>query len=130
MNWLNKFMAGRYGSDQLSIALLILAAIITSIGSLTKISLLAYLSYIPLGLCFYRMLSKNETKRRMENYKFSILMSPIYSWSKKKLNIVKDSKTHRYFKCPYCKAQLRLPKGKGKIKISCPVCKKEFVKKT
>jgi len=123
-------MTGRYGTDQLSMALLILAVILTFTGSITNINVLAYLSYIPLGLCIYRILSKNATKRKMENYKFSILMSPVYSWSKKKLNMIKGSKMHRYFKCPYCKAQLRLPKGKGKIKISCPVCKKEFVKKT
>jgi ribosomal protein L37AE/L43A len=66
----------------------------------------------------------------MENYKFAILMSPVYSWLKKTRNRLKDAKTHRYFSCPNCKQSLRLPKGKGKIIIICPKCKTEFKGKT
>ena len=129
MNWLSKFMQGRYGIDQLSRTLVIAALVFTVLGSLTKLAVLTYISYIILGICIYRILSKNITKRRMENYKYSMLVSPIYSWCNKKISMLKDSK-HRYFKCPNCKAQLRLPKGKGKIKIACPACKTEFIKKT
>lgn len=129
MNWLNKFMSGRYGADQLAVALIVLSAILTFTGNLAKISVLSYLSYVPMALCIFRMLSRNVQKRRAENYKFVTLMGPVSTWSRKKINMLADQK-HRYFKCPYCKAQLRLPKGKGKIKISCPVCKKEFIKKT
>lgn len=57
------------------------------------------------------------------------VMNPVFSWSKKKVQMLSDS-GHKYMKCPHCKAQLRLPKGKGKISVTCPVCKKEFVKKT
>lgn len=129
MNWFNRFMRGRYGADQLAIALIVLSAIFTFTGNLAKISVLSYLSYVPIVICIFRILSRNVHKRRAENYKFVTLMNPVFSWSKKKMNMLADP-NHRYFKCPYCKAQLRLPKGKGKIKISCPVCKKEFIKKT
>jgi uncharacterized protein YbaR (Trm112 family) len=130
MNWLKRFMTGRYGGDQLSIVLLITSVLFTLISSLTKLPLLALVGYIPLGLCIFRMLSKNVTKRSMENYKFSILVSPVYSWFKKTQQHVLDAKTHKYFKCPNCKAQLRIPKGKGKIVITCPKCKTEFEAKS
>lgn len=129
MNWLNRFMAGRYGIDQLSVGLLALGCLLTLTGSLIGVSALAYISYILLGLCIYRSLSKKVTIRRAENYKFMTAVNPVLLWSKKKINMLSDS-THKYTKCPYCKAQLRLPKGKGKISVTCPVCKKEFIKKT
>lgn len=130
MNWLNKFMFGRYGGDQLSIWLLILSIILTAIGRITGISLLMTISYIPLFITFYRVFSKDIQKRRMENYKFAMFLSPIYSKLKKLQSRIKDSRTHKYYKCSKCKTTLRVPKSKGRILIKCPKCKEKFIKKT
>lgn len=130
MNWLKKFMYGRYGSDQLSLTLLILSVLLTVISRFAGLSLLALISYIPLGICIFRMLSKNINKRSMENYKFSMLISPIYAWFMKIRRRFAESKTRRFLKCPQCKAELRLPKGKGKIIVTCPKCRNEFKTKT
>jgi hypothetical protein len=130
MNWLKKFMYGRYGSDQLSMALLIFSILLTFIARLAKLPLLSLISYIPLGVCIFRMLSKNINKRSMENYKFSMLISPVYSWFTKIRRRFAESKTRKFLKCPQCKAELRLPKGKGKIIVTCPKCRNEFRSKT
>ncbi len=129
MNWLKKFMAGRSGGDQLSIFLFVISIILTLIGQLAGISVLVTISYIPLFVAIYRMLSKDVQKRRMENYKFAMLVSPIYSKLKKAQNRVKGSKTHDYFKCAKCKTMLRVPKGKGKILVTCRKCKTKFIRK-
>lgn len=130
MNWLKKFMIGRYGGDQLSNVLIVFSIFFILIAQFTHWSIFVLFSYIILGISIYRMFSKDIKKRRMENYKFSILLSPIYSKFKKFTNRLKDSKTHKYFKCPNCNSNLRLPKSKGKIKIKCPKCNTEFIKKT
>ncbi len=131
MEWLKRKMAGRYGSDQLSLALIILSMLLLLIsGFLPKLKILLYISYVILAFCIYRTFSKNINKRRMENYKFLMLISPLYSWSRKKIKRLKDAKTYKYFKCPNCKTKLRLPKRKGKIIITCPKCKTEFIRKT
>ncbi|HHW30240.1 MAG TPA: hypothetical protein GXX20_00975 [Clostridiaceae bacterium] len=130
MNWLRNFMTGRYGGDHLSIALLILSILLTFFGQILRFPFLMILSYIPMGICVFRTFSKNINKRRMENYKFMMLMSPVYAWFNKLQKRIIDSKTHKYFKCPKCKATLRLPKGKGKILIICPKCRNEFTRKT
>ena len=75
-------------------------------------------------------LSKDISKRSMENYRFAMLMSPIYSKFKKAQLRFMDAKTHRYIKCPNCRTKLRVPKHKGKIIITCPKCKTEFTKRT
>lgn len=130
MNLLKKFMVGRYGADQLSIFLLIVSMIITLISRITGSSILMTISYIPLILTGYRMLSKDLKKRSMENYKFAILVSPIYSKFKKVQYRVKDFKTHKYYTCTKCKTTLRVPRGKGKILITCTRCKDKFTRET
>ncbi len=130
MNWLRRFMAGRYGADQLSLALLILSIILTLIAQIARLPILAMISYIPLILCIFRMLSRNVNKRSMENYKFSMLISPLYARFIKVRRRLAESKTKRFLKCPQCKAELRLPKGKGTIIVTCPKCRNEFKAKT
>ena len=130
MNTIKKFMAGRYGSDQLSVFLLIASIAMTIIGRMTSIGLIASLSYIPLILVMYRMFSMDIDKRRLENYKFAIAVSPLYSRVQKFKNRIENSKTHKYFKCPTCKTQMRAPKGKSKIRVTCPKCSAKFEKRT
>lgn len=130
MNWFRRAMSGRYGTDQLNFFLLFLSILIILIGQLTNLLWLAVIGYLPFVFSIYRMFSKNIQKRSMENYKFSMLFSPLYTRILKNINIIKDKKTHRYYKCPECKAKLRVPKGKGKIAITCPMCSKSFIKKT
>lgn len=130
MNWFKKLMAGRYGGDQLSIVLLVLSLLLTLLGKSTRIPLFIWISYLPLGLSFYRVFSKDISKRSLENYKFAIFLSPVYSWYKKAQASIKDRKTHKRYKCPNCKSSLRVPKGKGKINITCPKCKTKFEKRT
>jgi len=130
MNWLKKFMYGRYGADQLSMALLIFSVLLTAIARLARAPLLAVISYIPLGFCIFRMLSRNINKRSLENYKFTIIMNSVYSWFGKIRRRLAESRTHKFMKCPKCKAQLRVPRGKGKVVVTCPKCRNEFKAKT
>lgn len=130
MNWLKRFMTGRYGGDQLSMALLILSILLTFAAQLLRFPLLSIIGYILLIIASYRMLSKNTRRRSMENYKFSILISPVYSWFRKQIRHLSELRTYRFYKCPDCKAKLRLPRGKGKVIITCPKCRKEFQAKS
>lgn len=122
-------MFGRYGVDQLSKALLIISIIILLVADFIRIPVLVYISYIPLIVCFYRMFSRNINKRSSENYKFTMFMQPVYAWSRKTFNRIKYLKTRKYFKCPNCKTTIWVPKGAGKIVITCPKCKTEFREK-
>ena len=117
-NWLRQAFAGRYGVDQLSLAILVLDLILCLVGTFTRNGWLNLLAYIPMVLVLYRMLSKNTYRRYQENRRFLQLVDRI-----------KDRK-NRYFKCPKCKQLVRVPRGKGKISITCPRCKEKFVKKT
>ena len=130
MNWLRRVMAGRYGSDQLTIALFVLGLGLSLIGGLCRSFAVQLVSYLPLGYGLYRSFSRNIGRRRAENAKFLQLWDKVrrafHPWYCR----LRDWKTHRYFKCPTCHTLVRVPKGKGRICISCPKCRNGFIKKT
>ncbi|WP_411676184.1 hypothetical protein [Caproicibacter sp.] len=139
--WYNRMMAGRYGSDQLSIGLMAAYLLLIFIANLLRLPLLSYLALALLVWGLYRIFSRNISKRYQENAVFlrfwnrflqwfRTSSSRFESWRSKTLNRMNDKKTHRYYRCPKCNNTLRVPKGKGKIVITCPVCHTEFVKKT
>lgn len=129
MDWLRKVMRGRYGTDQLSLALLVISVILTIVGIFPKTHWISSLAIIPLILCYLRVFSRNISKRAAENAKFMSKWGPVQRKITGRMNQFKD-KTHRYYKCPKCGKTVRVPKGKGKICITCPVCKEEFIRKS
>lgn len=130
MNYFKRFMKDRYGGNQLSLVLFILSITLQLIGQISKIKIFYIFSYVPLGIGIYRILSKNVQKRRMENYKFSIFLSPVYKKYNSLKNRIKTSKEYKYFRCPNCKQLLRIPRGKGKVKINCSKCNHTFEKRS
>nr|WP_122012445.1 hypothetical protein [Maliibacterium massiliense] len=129
MNWLRKFMAGRYGVDALSWTLLVLFLVISLVGDIARLPILS-LAVLPLVVwCWFRILSRNTYKRSMENMRFLQFFRPLTTWYTGVRNRARD-KTHRYYRCPKCRHRLRVPRGKGKIQITCPKCREKFVKKT
>ncbi len=128
MNWLRKMMYGRYGADQLNLCLLVVAIALTFISMFVPVPFISYASLIPLIFSIYRMFSKNIAKRQQENYKYLKFVNGIKNYFKNFKGHMQDRKHYKYFTCPQCKKKLRVPKGKGKVKVSCPQCKTSFIK--
>ena len=119
---LRNFMAGRYGTDRLNMAILSVGLVASLLSVLIKFApvnlVLFVLSYGMMFWAIFRTLSRNTYKRYQENRKFLQLTGRM-----------KD-REHRYFDCPKCRQMVRVPRGKGKISITCPRCREKFVKKT
>lgn len=130
MNWLRRLMYGRYGSDYLNNAILALCVALMLVQWLVHWRILGYILLALLLLCYFRMFSRNISARYAENQKFLSVWNPIASKLKTKQAQFKDRKIHRYFKCPDCKTALRVPRGRGKIEVTCPKCKHKFIRKT
>ena len=128
VNWFRRFMMGRYGVDQLSFAMLLLAMVLMMFtrGRLWPLSVLGF---VVLGLAYYRMLSRNISARAQEN---GVFLRGWYrvrnSWNGLVGRL--GDRNHRYYRCPNCRQRLRVPRGRGAIAITCPKCHREFVKKT
>ena len=124
-----RFMSGRYGADQLSYAMVILALVMTVVGALSGLGLLTLMADALLIVMFVRMLSKDRYRRAHENQvyleKTQNVRRAVTEW----MNRVKNSKKYRYFTCPKCKSRLRVPRGVGSVTITCKSCGTKFDKK-
>lgn len=124
-----RFMAGRYGTDQLNFAMLIVSLAGSLIGSLTGLGILTLMADALLIVMFYRMLSKDRYRRAHEN---QVYLEKTYGARKAAsewMNRVKNGKKYRYFVCPKCKKRLRVPRGVGNVTITCKDCGTKFDKK-
>lgn len=131
---LARFMQGRYGVDQFSNFLVILALI------LMVIELFIPSAYIRSGLnslgllilvyAYYRILSRNHYKRYAENERYMKYYNKVRFFFARKKSHMEQRRTHRIYKCPSCKQSIRVPKGKGKIAITCPKCRTEFIRRS
>ena len=124
-----RFMAGRYGADQLNFALLIVALVGSLIGSLTGLGIVTIAADALLIVMFYRMLSKDRYRRAHENQVYLEKTYKVRTAAAQWLNRVKNSKQYCYFVCPKCKKRLRVPRGVGKVTITCKDCGTKFDKK-
>ena len=126
-------MYGRYGVDQfsrfLTFAALVLLVLKIFIKGLLG-SILWYAAVILLVYAYFRMFSKNFNKRRAENAKYLKISGPIINELKNKRERFSQRKDYAFFKCPSCKAVLRVPRGKGKIRVTCRKCGTAFERKT
>jgi len=115
-------MAGRYGTDRLNMVILcagLAASLLSVISRSPQLNMVLFvLSYGLMIWAIFRSLSRNTYKRYQENRKFLQIFGRL-----------KD-RQHRYFDCPKCHQMVRVPRGKGKIAITCPRCREKFVKKT
>ena len=131
---LARFMIGRNGNDQLNrfllladVVLLLLASLLgrTALGSLLYLLVLALL-----GLTYFRMLSRDVYKRRSENEGYLRRKQQLLS----RLRVFKERwrqrKDYKFFTCPSCRAVMRVPRGRGKIRIVCHKCGNTFMGKS
>ena len=126
---LQQFMLGRNGVDDLGRFLNLLVLVILLLGAF----LFPQVSGLAIGimvLCYFRIFSRNIYKRAQENAMFLRLKSRATGKVAVQIQRMKSRKTHRYFQCPSCKQTLRVPKGKGKISITCPKCRTVFDKRS
>lgn len=130
MNWLRRFMYGRYGIDHLGRFLLVLALILYLSAFISGIKVIYLLYYVPIIIAVLRILSKNITKRSHENMVYLRITDGLKKWLKNRKLLLIGTKTHCYFRCKQCRQIIRVPRGKGKLSITCPKCRKEFIKRT
>jgi len=128
-NALMRFMYGRYGQDQLNLFLLVSYLVLYLIYAFTRFVPLYWVSLALLLWTLFRLLSRNAPRRRAENARFLQLTGPIRRWFHLRRTICRD-KEHCYFKCPHCGQQLRVPRGKGKITVTCRACGASFEEKS
>ena len=127
---LRQFMIGRYGTDGLNQFLSITSLVLLLIAIISRVNLFTYLGATLLIFCYYRTFSRNISKRTEENYKFYTLKDRVDNKFKGWKEQWANRKVYHYYRCPQCRQKLRVPRGRGRIQISCPRCGTQFIKKS
>lgn len=126
----NRFMSGRYGNDELNMFLSAISLMLILLTYITKIPGLSSAALVLILFMTFRAFSKNYSERASERDTYLAIKEKVVNVFNLKIEIWKNRKTHRYFKCKNCKATLRVPKGKGKIEITCRKCGHKMRKKS
>jgi predicted RNA-binding Zn-ribbon protein involved in translation (DUF1610 family) len=131
-----KFMQGRYGVDDFSrftigvaFACIILAMVLGLFG-VPAVSLLDTIGLAVIIYTYFRIFSRNTQKRYQENQKYLEKTAKLRARFHKEMNLMKQRKTNHIYTCPGCGQKIRIPRGKGKIEISCPKCHTKFIKRS
>ena len=128
-----RFMIGRNGQDQLNVFLMVLALVLMLLGGIFRSvlgSLFSWLALVLLILSWVRMLSKNLPRRRAENAQYLRRRYQVTGWFRKQKTRWDQRRDYRFFTCPSCRTTLRVPKGRGKIRIVCRKCGSSFTRKS
>ena len=125
-----RFMAGRYGTDALNQFLSILAVALLLVSLITRVGLFTWLGLAALIYCYFRTFSRNISRRTQVNYKLYAMQERRSGKCKGVKRRWADRNTYRYYRCPKCRQMLRVPRGRGRIEISCPRCGTQFIRKS
>ena len=125
-----RFMYGRYGVDSFGKFTIWGSLILMLIAGWTHRGILSWLAWAGIIYSYFRMFSKNISKRYAENQKYLKMTAGIRrklaSWKSQ----LAQRKIYHIYRCPGCKQKIRVPRGRGKIEIRCPKCNTRFVKKS
>ncbi len=127
--WLQRLMAGRYGGDHLGRFLCVVSLVLLVLARFSW----GGFYYLGLGLLvysYYRMFSRNLTARYAEERWYLGKRAAVLAWYAHVKQRFALRRQYRYFRCPYCRQTLRLPRGRGRISIHCPKCGTQFVRKS
>lgn len=126
-------MSGRYGGDAFSNFLSLAALVVVVLGLFVPGllgMLLGWLGWAALIYSYYRIFSRNIPKRAAENRWFLAQRYAVQQRFASARTRFAQRKVYRYFRCPRCRQQLRVPRGRGRISITCPKCGTSFIKKS
>lgn len=123
-------MYGRYCVDQLAKFLLGISLMLILVSGFTDWVLLNLMGSALLIFVYMRILSRNHYKCTLQNQKFLKSKKKITDSISGKVFMLKQLKDYRIFACPGCSQKVRIPKGKGKVTVTCPKCRAEFARKS
>ncbi|MDU7140442.1 MAG: hypothetical protein E6313_03470 [Finegoldia magna] len=130
-NKIKNYLQRVYGVDFFSKTMIVFALILSLINLKFKnrvIEIITMILIVYFGI--FRVFSVNKYQRMIENQKFAKAVKPMTDFFEKYKIRAVNSKDKKYIKCPNCKKEMKIPRNKGKIKVTCPHCGHKFVKKS
>lgn len=125
-----RFMRGRYGTDEFSKVLLIGGIAFMLIANLADSTIIYLMSTALIVFAYFRMFSKDTYRCSLQNQKYLDVKNRLIRGWRSLLDILRQRKDYRIYSCPSCKQKVRIPKGRGKVEITCPKCAAKFSRRS
>lgn len=122
----NDWMQGRYGTDELTRFLMGIALVLIVINVFLRTSWLGLVAVAVLVYTLWRSLSTATDNRRNENEVFLDHAGRFRPWLRNPSAALKEARTYKHAMCPDCGQKVRVPRGKGKLRVTCPKCHTKF----
>ena len=123
-------MMGRNGVDELARFESIFVWVLLLVSIFSRMWIFDLLAMALIVHMYFRILSRDVSKRYEKNQKYvNFRYNAVVKWDKKKKRIA-QRRNYRFYKCPMCRQEVRVPKGHGKIQITCPKCRETFTKRS
>lgn len=133
---------GRYGMDRFNRTLIFLAVGLSVVSlflarASTAGMIITGMSTALVIVVLLRMFSRNFAARQSELYRYLALENKLRAfWARargdyrKQADELRDRRKYKYLTCPQCAQRLRVPKGKGKLRVTCTRCGNRFETKS
>lgn len=122
MEWLR----GRQGPDDLAVFSMNLAIVIVVVNLFARVSVLGWIALALIAYSMFRIQSKNLSSRSRENAAFLKALGPARPWVQNPRAAWTELRTYKHVRCSSCRQKVRVPRGKGKLRVTCPACKTKF----
>ncbi|WP_418825553.1 hypothetical protein [Paratractidigestivibacter sp.] len=121
-----EWLRGRQGPDDLAIACVYLALLLVVINLFAKAAWVGWLALALIVYAGFRIQSKNLGSRSRENAAFLKAIGPARPWLQNPKAAAAEAKQFKHAKCPHCGQKVRVPRGKGRLRVTCPKCREKF----
>lgn len=117
------------GPDELGLAIIVASLILHVLNAFLRSDVLAVMGSALFLWTVFRLLSHNKAKRMEENRRFRQLRMKLNTQIRQGLVRIKNMRKYKYYRCPNCKARLRIPRGAGEKTVRCSQCQHTFRQK-
>lgn len=123
---LGAWALGRNGADEVSSACTNVAVVLVVVNLITRSPAFAIAALALLAYSWFRISSKDVSRRRAEVAEVSRRLGPVLSWLANPMAAAREARVYKHLTCPSCGQRVRIPRGKGKVRVTCPKCHARF----
>lgn len=122
MEWLR----GRQGPDDLAVFSVNLAIVIVLVNVFARTGWLGWVGLALVAYAMFRIQSRNLGARARENEAFLSALGPARPWVQNPRAAWAELRAYKHVRCSSCRQRVRVPRGKGRLRVTCPRCKTKF----
>ena len=121
-----EWLRGRQGPDDLAVFCVNLAIVVLLVNAFLRTSWLGWAALLLVAYSVFRIQSKNLGARARENEAFLKALGPARPWLQNPRAAWGELRTYKHVRCGSCRQRVRVPRGKGRLRVTCPKCGSKF----